>query len=275
MRFVQMGRIASTAETVELCTAAIWPAISAVAFPVCTRERHDSEATTGEARRRRPPARPLDRGVERQQMGLAGHVRDELDHVAVFGAACASEGRSDLLVMPDFAAAIPNDVVGRAADDSSIEVRQLVRGRAASLDMVEASFEVWRRLPRRCEALREGAKKVGRRRGMATALRHRPSASHRPAGETPAIAASMARGAALRRHGFALLSGRRRSVMSGGWATPIAGRHRTAGHQEKIPRPIRTVLRDLPLLHRCPSRATYSSGSPLQGAARSGARSLT
>src|ERR1700716_1002259 len=41
-----MRRIASTAAPVEPCTAAIWPAISSVAFAVCTASDFTSEATT-------------------------------------------------------------------------------------------------------------------------------------------------------------------------------------------------------------------------------------
>src|SRR6476646_9349487 len=71
--------MARTALCVEVCTAAIWLPISSVAFAVCTASAFTSEATT--AKPLPAGARPLDRGVERQKIGLSGHALDELDHV--------------------------------------------------------------------------------------------------------------------------------------------------------------------------------------------------
>jgi hypothetical protein len=60
---------------------AIWLEISSVAFAVWPARLFTSCATTAKPRPA-SPARRLDRGVERQKVGLLGDGGDQLDHVA-------------------------------------------------------------------------------------------------------------------------------------------------------------------------------------------------
>ena len=80
-----MPPIAVTAWPVEVWICAIWPEISLVAFAVCSAKAFTSDATTAKplpAAPARAGPRRLDRGVERQEVGLPGNRRDQPDDVA-------------------------------------------------------------------------------------------------------------------------------------------------------------------------------------------------
>src|SRR5262249_27170167 len=80
MRWV-ISRIAETALPLDVCTDRISWVISSVAFAVCTASDLTSAATTAQPRPA-SAARRFNRGIERQQVGLAGDVLNELDDVA-------------------------------------------------------------------------------------------------------------------------------------------------------------------------------------------------
>ena len=74
--------MAATKSLVAACMPAICVPISSVALAVCVASAFTSEATTAKPRAGLAGARRLDRGVERQQVGLLGDGGDQLDHVA-------------------------------------------------------------------------------------------------------------------------------------------------------------------------------------------------
>ena len=74
--------IAATNSCVASCMPAMWLEMSSVAFAVWLASDFTSDGDHGKAAAGVARARRLDRGVEREQIGLLGDRSDQLDHVA-------------------------------------------------------------------------------------------------------------------------------------------------------------------------------------------------
>ena len=85
-----MRRIASTAAPVEACTAAIWPAISSVAFAVCTASDFTSEATTAKPRPASPARAASMVALSASRLVCPATSWISLTTSPIFCAACAS-----------------------------------------------------------------------------------------------------------------------------------------------------------------------------------------
>ncbi len=149
--------IAVTPCWVCCCTAATWAEISSVALAVWLARFLTSLATTAKPLPALAGAGRLDGGVERQQVGLAGDVVDQLDHVADLGSG-AGHVLDQLIGGIGLGGGVARDGACAAdlGGDFAARRRQLLRCRRHGLDIGGRFLAGRRREPGQLSGLLQG-----------------------------------------------------------------------------------------------------------------------